>query len=67
MADTENNKQWVNTLVEKDLVADFDKLVDELGTNRAALVRNLIHDAVAEHKRIGKIKVRVFGKRTLTK
>jgi metal-responsive CopG/Arc/MetJ family transcriptional regulator len=62
MADTEKDKVWVNTLVEKDLVADFDKLVGELGTNRAALVRNLIHDAVAEHKHIGKIKLRVFSK-----
>jgi metal-responsive CopG/Arc/MetJ family transcriptional regulator len=62
MADTEKDKVWVNTLVEKELVEEFDEVVKDLDTDRAKLIRNLMRDAVHIHKQAGKVRNRVFGK-----
>jgi metal-responsive CopG/Arc/MetJ family transcriptional regulator len=65
MADTENNKVWINTLVEKELVEEFDQVVKDLDTDRAKLIRNLMRDAVNIHKRAEKVRSRVLGNRAV--
>ena len=52
MADTENDKVWVNTLMEKDLANKLDEMVAEYGSTRAAFIRLLIDREHKEHKRI---------------
>ncbi len=65
MADTEKDKVWINTLVEKELVEEFDEVVKVLDTDRAKLIRNLMRDAVVIHKRADKLRTRVIGKQAI--
>lgn len=51
MADTEKDKVWINTLVEKELVKEFDELVQALDTDRSKLIRNLMREAIDEFRR----------------
>lgn len=55
MSDTENNKVWVNTLMEKEDVAKLDEMVAENGSTRAAFVRLLIDREYEERKHTKKL------------
>jgi len=52
MTDTENDKVWVNTLMDKEQAEKLDEMVKENGSTRAAFVRLLIEQEYAERKRI---------------
>jgi metal-responsive CopG/Arc/MetJ family transcriptional regulator len=59
MADTDNSKVWVNTLMEKEIADKLDEMVSENGSTRAAFVRLLIENAYEERKHIKKILAKV--------
>ena len=63
MADTDNNKVWVNTLMEKDDVEKLDAMVKENGSTRAAFIRLLIDREYEERKRMKKILKTVKGEK----
>ena len=50
MADTEDNKVWINTLAEKELADKLDEMVKENGSTRAAFIRLLIEREYQERK-----------------
>lgn len=52
MADTENDKVWVNTLMDKEQAEKLDEMVKDNGSTRAAFVRLLIDREYAERKRV---------------
>ena len=56
MAETEKDKAWVNVLIEKDLLKEFDQVVTDLDTDRSKLIRQLIREAVEDHKRARRVK-----------
>jgi metal-responsive CopG/Arc/MetJ family transcriptional regulator len=62
MADTEKDKAWINALIEKDLLKEFDEVVAALDTDRSKLIRNLVRDTVEEFKRKKKQKQRLDAK-----
>lgn len=53
--ETENEKVWVNTLMEKDLADKLDEMVAENGSSRAQLVRLLILNEYANRKQVKKL------------
>jgi len=52
MADTEDNKVWLNTLAEKELADKLDEMVKDNGSTRAAFIRLLIEREYEERKRL---------------
>lgn len=52
---TEENKIWVNTLMEKDDVEKLDAMVKENGSTRAAFIRLLIDREHEERQRVKKL------------
>lgn len=63
---TEENKIWVNTLMEKDDVEKLDAMVKENGSTRAAFIRLLIEREHEERKRLKKILTTVKKPKTVT-
>jgi len=49
---TEDNKVWVNTLMEKELADKLDEMVTEYGSSRAQLVRLLILNEYDNRKQV---------------
>jgi hypothetical protein len=59
MADTDNSKVWVNTLMEKDDVKKLDEMVSDNGSTRAAFIRLLIDREYEQRKRMRKLLAKV--------
>ncbi len=49
---TEDDKVWVNTLLEKNLVEKLDEMVAENGSDRAKFVRLLISNEYEKRKKV---------------
>ncbi len=49
---TEDDKVWVNTLMEKKLVEKLDEMVAENGSDRAKFVRLLISNEYENRKKV---------------
>lgn len=63
MADTDNNKVWVNTLMEKEDVGKLDEMVKENGSTRAAFIRLLIDREYEQRKHMKKLLTKVKGEK----
>lgn len=59
---TEDNKVWVNTLVEKDLAEKLDEMVKENGSDRAKFIRLLIENEYEDRKKVRKFMAKMREK-----
>lgn len=60
---TEDNKIWVNTLMEKEDVKKLDEMVKDNGSTRAAFIRLLVDREYEQRKHMKKLLTKVKGEK----